>query len=450
MSPVSSTAGSFVRSGKVRDLYAIGEDRLLLVASDRLSAFDVVLPTEIPDKGRVLTGLSRFWFSRTESIVPNHLLAAAPEDLPAEMAWDQDASRELRGRMMLCRRADVLPIEVIVRGYITGSGWKDYPGRGPSAGSRSRRACKESERLPEPLFTPSTKAEVGPRREHRPCRGRAARRRGHGAARSATSRSSCTSSGRRSRSRPGSSSPTRSSSSGSTARPASCCSIDEVLTPDSSRFWDASAYEPGRAQASFDKQFVRDWLETQAWDKTPPGPELPSDIVDGTRARYVEAFERITGASFDDYLARRLGEVLSVDMRFAVNVAPKDGILDPQGRAVEGSLGPPRDRGRVGGPRRAAGRADRDRRRRGRRARRRRAARARAALEPADRALRGRGAGRGVVARGWRRVTIRIGVVVFPGSNRDIDAFNGLARRRRESRSSCGTSRPRSTASPRS
>jgi len=161
MSPVSSTAGSFVRSGKVRDLYAIGEDRLLLVASDRLSAFDVVLPTEIPDKGRVLTGLSRFWFSRTESIVPNHLLAAAPEDLPAEMAWDQDASRELRGRIMLCRRADVLPIEVIVRGYITGSGWKDYQRTGAVCGIALPAGLKESERLPEPLFTPSTKAEVG-------------------------------------------------------------------------------------------------------------------------------------------------------------------------------------------------------------------------------------------------------------------------------------------------
>src|SRR5689334_21252502 len=152
---------TFLRSGKVRDLYAIGDDRLLLVASDRLSAFDVVLPTEIPDKGRVLTGLSRFWFSRTASIVPNHLLGAAPEDLPAEMAWDQDASRELRGRMMLCRRADVLPIEVIVRGYLAGSGWKDYQRTGAVCGIALPEGLAESERLPEPLFTPSTKAEVG-------------------------------------------------------------------------------------------------------------------------------------------------------------------------------------------------------------------------------------------------------------------------------------------------
>ena len=202
--------------------------------------------------------------------------------------------------------------------------------------------------------------------------------------------------------------------------------IDEVLTPDSSRFWDASDYEPGRAQASFDKQFVRDWLETQAWDKTPPGPELPADIVAGTRARYVEAFERITGDQLRRLPRRRHGEVLSVDVRFAVNVAPKDGILDPQGRAVEGSLGHLGIEGvsavRVG--RRveltvtaddvAAARAVVER------------LAERAPLESADRALRGRGAGRRVVARGWRRVTTRIGVVIFPGSNRDIDAFNGL------------------------
>jgi phosphoribosylaminoimidazole-succinocarboxamide synthase len=302
MSPASRVAGSFVRSGKVRDLYAIGDDRLLLVASDRLSAFDVVLPTEIPDKGRVLTGLSRFWFSRTESIVPNHLLAAAPEDLPAEIAWDQDAARELRGRMMLCRRADVLPIEVIVRGYLAGSGWKDYQRTGAVCGIALPSGLRESERLPEPLFTPSTKAEVG--HDENIDLAEAARLVGADTAQ---------------RVRDVAIELYRFGS--AVAEPAGIILadtkfefgieretgelllIDEVLTPDSSRFWDASEYEPGRAQASFDKQFVRDWLETQPWDKTPPGPELPSDIVDGTRARYVEAFERIAGASFDDYLA---------------------------------------------------------------------------------------------------------------------------------------------------
>jgi phosphoribosylaminoimidazole-succinocarboxamide synthase len=302
MSPVSSPAGSFVRSGKVRDLYAIGEDRLLLVASDRLSAFDVVLPTEIPDKGRVLTGLSRFWFSRTESIVPNHLLAAAPEDLPAEMAWDQDASRELRGRMMLCRRADVLPIEVIVRGYLAGSGWKDYLRTGAVCGISLPAGLRESERLPEPLFTPSTKAEVG--HDENIDLEEAARLVGADMAErvrdvaielykfgSAVAEPA------------GIILADTKFEFGIERETGELLLIDEVLTPDSSRFWDASDYEPGRAQASFDKQFVRDWLETQAWDKTPPGPELPADIVAGTRQRYVEAFERVTGTSFDDYLA---------------------------------------------------------------------------------------------------------------------------------------------------
>jgi phosphoribosylaminoimidazole-succinocarboxamide synthase len=302
MSPASPPADSFVRSGKVRDLYAIGEDRLLLVASDRLSAFDVVLPTEIPDKGRVLTGLSRFWFAKTESIVPNHLVGVAPEELPAEMAWDQDVSRELRGRMMLCRRADVLPIEVIVRGYITGSGWKDYLRTGAVCGIKLPEGLQESQRLPEPLFTPSTKAEVGhdeniDLEEAARLVGREMAERVRDVAIQLYTYGS------------------------SVAEPAgiiladtkfefgidretgSLLLIDEVLTPDSSRFWDASAYEPGRSQASFDKQYVRDWLETQTWDKTPPGPELPADIVAGTRQRYVEAFERITGASFETYLA---------------------------------------------------------------------------------------------------------------------------------------------------
>jgi phosphoribosylaminoimidazole-succinocarboxamide synthase len=302
MSPASPVAGSFVRSGKVRDLYAIGDDRLLLVASDRLSAFDVVLPTEIPDKGRVLTGLSRFWFSRTASIVPNHLVGAAPEELPAEIAWDQDVARELRGRMMLCRRADVLPIEVIVRGYLAGSGWKDYQRTGAVCGIALPEGMRESERLPEPLFTPSTKAEVG--HDENIDLEEAARLVGREMAE---------------RVRDVAIELYRFGS--AVAEPAgiiladtkfefgieretgALLLIDEVLTPDSSRFWDASDYEPGRSQASFDKQFVRDWLETQPWDKTPPGPELPADIVAGTRRRYVEAFERITGASFDRYLA---------------------------------------------------------------------------------------------------------------------------------------------------
>jgi len=302
MSPASPVAGSFVRSGKVRDLYAIGDDRLLLVASDRLSAFDVVLPTEIPDKGRVLTGLSRFWFSRTESIVPNHLLAAAPEDLPAEIAWDQDAARELRGRMMLCRRADVLPIEVIVRGYLAGSGWKDYVRTGAVCGIALPPGLRESERLPEPLFTPSTKAEVG--HDENIDLEEAARLVGAEMAQRVRDVAiELYTFGSAVAEPAGIILADTKFEFGIERETGELLLIDEVLTPDSSRFWDASEYEPGRAQASFDKQFVRDWLETQPWDKTPPGPALPDDIVAGTRARYVEAFERITCASFDEYLA---------------------------------------------------------------------------------------------------------------------------------------------------
>src|SRR5690349_3478421 len=301
MSPVSAPTGSFVRSGKVRDLYAIGDDRLLLVASDRLSAFDVVLPTEIPDKGRVLTGLSRFWFSKTGSIVPNHLVGVAPEELPAEMAWDQEVVRGLRGRMMLCRRADVLPIEVIVRGYITGSGWKDYLRTGAVCGIALPEGLKESEKLPEPLFTPSTKAEVG--HDENIDLEEAARLVGADMAKrvrdvaielykfgSAVAEPA------------GIILADTKFEFGIERETGELLLIDEVLTPDSSRFWDAADYEPGRSQASFDKQFVRDWLEAQPWDKTAPGPALPGDVVAGTRSRYVEAFERITGASFERYL----------------------------------------------------------------------------------------------------------------------------------------------------
>jgi phosphoribosylaminoimidazole-succinocarboxamide synthase len=302
MSPASPAAGTFLRSGKVRDLYAIGDGRLLLVASDRLSAFDVVLPTEIPDKGRVLTGLSRFWFGGTATLVPNHLLGTRPEDLPAKLVADPEVASELRGRMMLCRRVDVLPIEVIVRGYLAGSGWKDYRATGEVCGIPLPSGLRESDHLPEPLFTPSTKAEQG--HDENISVDEAGRLIGRDLAQRVRDLAIALY-------RHGS----------SVAEPAGIILadtkfefgvdrttgelllIDEVLTPDSSRFWDAGAYEPGRAQESFDKQFVRDWLEQQAWDKTAPGPELPDEIVAGTRARYVEAFERITGGSFERYLA---------------------------------------------------------------------------------------------------------------------------------------------------
>ncbi len=305
MSPASTLADSFLRSGKVRDLYAVGEDRLLLVASDRLSAFDVVLPTPIPDKGRVLTGLSRFWFDRTEDLVANHLVGVAPEDIPqgAPGAADGDpaAVAELRGRMMLCRRVQPLPIEVIVRGYLAGSGWKDYGRTGAVCGIPLPAGLRESERLPEPLFTPSTKAEEG--HDENISIDQAADLVGRATAeRVADLAIALYRRGAEIAEPAGVILADTKFEFGIDPATGELLLIDEVMTPDSSRFWDAADYEPGRAQASYDKQYVRDWLETQDWDKTPPGPELPAYVVGGTRARYVEAFERITGASFQRYL----------------------------------------------------------------------------------------------------------------------------------------------------
>jgi phosphoribosylaminoimidazole-succinocarboxamide synthase len=286
------TAERFLRSGKVRDLYELPDGRLVLVASDRISAFDVVLPTDIPDKGRVLTGLSRFWFAETAGVVPNHLLATS---LPAEP--------ELRGRVMVCRRTDVLPIEAVVRGYLAGSGWKEYRERGTVCGMSLPPGLRESDRLPEPIFTPATKAVQGEHDQNidlptmadivgsamaERVRDLAVRLYRHAAAVTEPA---------------GIILADTKFEFGIDPASGGLLLIDEALTPDSSRFWDAATYEPGRPQASFDKQFVRDWLEAQPWDKTAPGPALPPDIVEGTRARYVEAFERITGASFERYLA---------------------------------------------------------------------------------------------------------------------------------------------------
>ena len=302
----------FLRSGKVRDLYALDGERLLLIASDRISAFDVVLPTLIADKGRVLTGLSRYWFAETGAagIVPNHLLGVDPEDLPE--GFDDDDPAELRGRIMICRRVSPLPVEIIVRGYISGSGWKDYQRTGAVCGIPLPTGLRESDRLPEPLFTPSTKAEHGhdenisfdrmvavvggPVAER--VRDIALALYRFGSSRAETRGIILADT----KFELGIAPAARGQSGGPETAADRLLLIDEVMTPDSSRFWEAAAYEPGRGQASFDKQFVRDWLETQPWDKTPPGPELPPEVVSGTRARYVEAFERITGGSFARYL----------------------------------------------------------------------------------------------------------------------------------------------------
>jgi len=291
-------AGAFVRSGKVRDLYRLEDGRLILVASDRLSAFDVVLPTAIPDKGKILTGLSRYWFAATSGVVPNHLLGADPATLPEPFA---SAVAELRGRVMICRTVEVLPIEVIVRGYLAGSGWKEYGRERRVSGIALPSGLRESERLPEPIFTPSTKATVG--HDENITVEQAAALVGEGIAqrvrdlalaiyRFAAARAESV----------GLILADTKFEFGTDPATGELLLVDELLTPDSSRFWDAAAYEPGRAQASFDKQFVRDWLEAQPWDKTPPGPMLPDDVVAGTRRRYAEAFERITGSSLDLYL----------------------------------------------------------------------------------------------------------------------------------------------------
>ncbi len=296
-----SLASAYVRSGKVRDLFAVDDERLLLVASDRLSAFDVVLPTPIPDKGRILTGLSRFWFAETASIVGNHLLSTDPADLPTGWAEDDAGRAELRGRMMLCRRATVLPVEVIVRGYLAGSGWKDYRRSGSVCGIRLPAGLRESDRLPEPILSPSTKAEQGHDENidlatMAATIGRETAERVRDVAIGLYAHAATISE------RAGIILADTKFEFGVVALSSELLLIDEVLTPDSSRFWDAADYEPGRPQASYDKQFVRDWLETQPWDKTHPGPELPAEIVAGTRDRYIKAFERITAATFERYL----------------------------------------------------------------------------------------------------------------------------------------------------
>jgi phosphoribosylaminoimidazole-succinocarboxamide synthase len=273
-----------VGSGKVRELYELDDERLLLVASDRISTFDVVLPTEIPDKGRVLTGLSAFWFARTREIVPNHLLALRAD-----------------GRSTKCRRLEMLPLECVVRGYLTGSGWKDYEATGAVCGHQLAEGLRDSDKLPEPIFTPATKAQQG--HDENIDRERAAELVGRERF-DEVERVSLELYGF--------------ASAYAAERGILLADTkfefgldederlvlgDEAFTPDSSRFWPADEYEPGRPQPSFDKQFVRDYCETLGWEKTPPGPELPDEVVAGSRARYVEAFERLTGLDFDAYLA---------------------------------------------------------------------------------------------------------------------------------------------------
>jgi phosphoribosylaminoimidazole-succinocarboxamide synthase len=273
-----------VTSGKVRELFSMDDERLLLVASDRISTFDVVLPTEIPDKGRVLTGLSGFWFARTRELCPNHLLGLRPD-----------------GRSTECRRLEMLPLECVVRGYLAGSGWKDYVRNGSTSGRALPEGLRESDRLPEPIFTPSTKATAG-----------------HDENIDAEQAAALVGIDRYQEVERTALALYRFAAEHAAAQgiliadtkfefgidaDGQLVLADEVFTPDSSRFWPADEYEPGGPQPSFDKQFVRDYCERLGWDKTAPGPELPADVVAGTRTRYVEAFERLTGIAFDEYLA---------------------------------------------------------------------------------------------------------------------------------------------------
>jgi phosphoribosylaminoimidazole-succinocarboxamide synthase len=275
--------GTHVASGKVREIYDLDEGRILLVASDRISTFDVVHPTPIPDKGRVLTGLSAFWFARTEGIVRNHLL---------ELRED--------ARSMVCERLEMLPIECVVRGYLAGSGWRDYRESGSVCGHALPVGLLESQRLPEPIFTPATKATEG--HDENIDEERAAELCGEDLYHRAKEVSLELYRFAVSHAETAGIIVADTKFELGVGADGELVLGDEALTPDSSRFWPLDGYEPGRGQPSFDKQFVRDWCEETGWDKTPPGPELPQDVVDGTRGRYVEAFERLTGLSFARYL----------------------------------------------------------------------------------------------------------------------------------------------------
>ena len=283
-------------SGKVRELFAVGDDAILLVASDRISAFDYVLPTPIPDKGAVLTGLSLFWFDLLD--VPNHVITTNVAEYPEELRAYAD---QLRGRSMLCRRLDMVPVECVARGYLTGSGLKDYMKTGEVCGIPLPTGLVDGSRLPEPLFTPSTKAEIGLHDENI-SEDTAAETVGREvvdelkrltldifdtASRHAESKGVILADTKFEFGRDASGTLTLG---------------DEVLTPDSSRFWPADTYAPGQAQPSYDKQYVRDWLKSSDWDMESDPPALPDEVVERTRAKYVEAYERLTGSSFDAYL----------------------------------------------------------------------------------------------------------------------------------------------------
>jgi phosphoribosylaminoimidazole-succinocarboxamide synthase len=283
--------------GKVREIYDLGSDGLLLVASDRISAFDVIMPNPIPDKGRVLTGMTLFWLDRTQGIVPNHLRGAWPGELP-----DEAGVPELRGRAMLCEKLTMLPIECVVRGYLAGSGWKDYRASGGEvSGHHLPEGMEEAQQLPTPIFTPATKAEMGDHDENITVdQARNLIGAEEFAAVEAASIALYEHAAAHARERGIILADTKFEF-GYDADGRLVLG-DEVMTPDSSRWWPVDGYRTGISPPSYDKQYVRDYLETLDWDKTAPGPELPADVVRGTANRYREAYETLTDSSFDDYL----------------------------------------------------------------------------------------------------------------------------------------------------
>jgi phosphoribosylaminoimidazole-succinocarboxamide synthase len=282
---------SLLASGKVREIYDLG-DELLIVASDRISTYDVVHPTPIPDKGSVLTGLSTFWFERTTGIVPNHVVSVT-DGVP----------EEARGRGMVVRKLTMLSVECVVRGYITGSGWKDYQATGQVSGHTLPEGLQESDRLPEPLFTPSTKAEVG-HDEAIDFEGAAALIGDRTLAERVRDVSVALYEFAAEHARASGIILADTKFELGLDADGELTIGDEMCTPDSSRFWPADQYQPSRGQPSFDKQYVRDWASSTGWDRNPPAPPIPDDVVTRTREKYVEAYERITGEPFSAWVQR--------------------------------------------------------------------------------------------------------------------------------------------------
>jgi len=288
---MSTTGLPHLYSGKVRELYEVGHDRLLMVASDRVSVFDVVLPDEIPDKGRVLTGLSQYWFDQTASIVPNHVISSDPTDFP-------ETAGNVGGRAMLVKATQPIRLECVVRGYLFGHGWQEYEEQGTVGGFTVPTGLRQAERLPEPLFTPTTKADEG-----------------HDVSLTASEASDLVGADLYERLRDLSlriyaMGAARAHENGLVLSDTKfefgtlddeVLLIDEMLTPDSSRYWPLESYEVGTSPPSFDKQFVRDFMDSTGWNHEPPAPRMPADVIDKTRALYREAYELLTGASLDDW-----------------------------------------------------------------------------------------------------------------------------------------------------